>query len=48
MATKIKRLMVIGLAALLLAGGGLIALLAGQALAGNNCGDPTGDIPVGG
>jgi hypothetical protein len=48
MTTKIKRLMLIGLAALLLAGGGLVALPADEVLAGSNCSDPSGDSPVGG
>ena len=48
MTTKIKRLMFIALAALLLAGSGMLALPAGEALASNHCNDTTGDSPVGG
>lgn len=48
MTTKIKRLLVMALAALLLAGSGLLALPANEAAAGTNCNPTNGDIPVGG
>jgi hypothetical protein len=47
MVTKIKRLAIVVLAALLLAGSGLVALPANEVLAGNNTSDPSCDPPIG-